>query len=103
MFDARKPVYTETILEYTLSADGMGDAVANATDQLIIELASQGTKLVATVGSGLLVIASALIGLAIYHINSTRATLQLRAKQVALSQENNEIKKALSPKSTGSM
>ncbi len=81
----------------------MSDAVANATDQLILELANQGTKLVATVGSGLLVIATALIGLAVYHINSTKETLSLRAQQIALSKENNEIKKSLSPKSTSSM
>jgi hypothetical protein len=78
----------------------MGDAVANATDQLIIELANQGTKLVAVLGSGLFVLVTAFIGLAIAYVNNANRTLDLRSQQVTLSRENNEIKKAAS--ATGS-
>jgi hypothetical protein len=80
----------------------MADSVNNATEQLIVELANQGTKLVAAIGSGLALIVTALVGLSVYYVSSRRQELELRNQSVLLHKENNEIKKALSPKSSSS-
>lgn len=77
----------------------MSDPVKNATDQLIIELAQQGTALVKTIGVSLGSLVVLAFAVATVWFAQAKETIRVRKEQVALSKENNEIKKAASSSS----
>jgi hypothetical protein len=74
----------------------MSDPVKNATDQLIIELAHQGTALVKTIGVSLGSLVVLAFAVATVWFAQAKETIRVRREQVALSKENNELKKAAS-------
>lgn len=74
----------------------MSDPVKNATDLLIIELAQQGTALVKTIGVSLGSLVVLAVAVAAVWFTQAKETIRVRKEQVALSKENNEIKKSIS-------
>lgn len=88
--------------------------LVNSTDHLSTTVESLGKQLLAAIFSGLIGILAALIAALVAYIqNSTRQLQQrarehselkdLRVQSVALQKENVEVKKQISPKSSGSM